>query len=108
MEKKEKENKEGVKIAKGIKIRKSNFVKVDFMFDFDIPEDCDLIVLMGNKGSGYVPYRCLLSHQVYLQDIKEAFEKEHFEVIFVLPVNSLHPFAIAYNGEYGKQRWGKK
>lgn len=75
--------------------------------DFDVPADCDLVILMGNKGGGYVPYRCLLPHQIYMDDLKADFEKHFFEVIYVLPVSSKAPFQIAYSGTYGKQRWAK-
>lgn len=107
-----------VLFANGVKIGKSIFdshprnesdgLVNGGRLDFEVPKDCDLIILMGNKGGGYVPYRCLLPHQVYLDDIKEAFEKWFFEVIYVVPISSKAPFQIAYHGEYGKQRWEKK
>ena len=96
---------EEIKIAKGVKIEKSVFDREGGVFDFEVPKDCDLIILCGNKGGGYIPYRCLLPHQVYLKDIKKTFEEEKFEVIYVIPVNSKKSFKIAYNGEYGKSRW---
>lgn len=68
-------------------------------------EKHDLIILMGNKGGGYTPYRCLLPHQVYVRDIREAFEENHFEVICVVGVKSSNVFPIAYKDGYGHQRW---
>lgn len=101
-------NKKDIKIAKIAKIEKSSFDEDGGMFNFEIPKDCDLIILAGNKGGGYIPYNCLLPHQVYLSDIKETFEKEHFEVIFMIPFNSKEPSPIAFNGDYGQQRWENK
>lgn len=97
-----------IKLAKGIKIEKSTFDKEGGVFDFEIPKHYDLIILAGNKGGGFVPYSCLLPHQVYLSDIKETFEKTDFEVIYVIPVKSKLPFHIAFNGDYGKRRWENK
>ena len=110
-----------VKIADCVKIKKSIFNNPPIpkgrkkakkflggMLDFKVPKNCDLIILCGNNGDGYIPYRCLLPHQVYLSDIRETFEEEGFEVIYVVPVNSKLPFAIAFNGEYGEQRWKNK
>lgn len=107
-----------LKLAKGVKIGRSIFddderVKQRGLanggrLDFEVPKDCDLVILMGNKGDGHIPYRCLLPHQVYVDDIKKAFEEQHFEVIYILPVSSKAPFQIAYNGNYGKQRWARK
>lgn len=104
-----------VKLANGVEIRKSIFDKTEDKplalggrLDFEVPKDCDLIILMGNKGGGYVPYSCLLPHQVYMDDIKNTFEEKGFEVIYVVPIKSSDPFHIAFNGDYGKQRWENK
>lgn len=94
--------------AKGVEIKKSTFDSTGGMLSFEVPKDCNLIVLMGNRGGGYVPYRCLLPHQVYLRDIREAFEKHAFEVIYVVPISSEAPFPIAYANEYGRGRWENK
>ena len=72
---------------------------------FDIPEGCDLIVLAGNIGGGWLPYRCLLPHQVYVEDLRKAFEEKRFEVIAVMPLVSKNVFSIAYKNEYGRKRW---
>lgn len=85
--------------------RKSSDLAMGGRLDFEVPKDCDLIVLMGNKGGGYVPYRCLLPHQVYLDDIEKDFEKKNFEVIYAAPVKSKMPFQIAYADDYDRQRW---
>lgn len=100
-------------LASGVEIKRSIFdsnimimgERYGGMLHFDVPKDCDLIVLMGNIGGGYVPFRCLLPHQVYMDDIRKAFDEKHFEVIYVVPISSKAPFQIAYNGEYGQQRW---
>ena len=100
-------NKKDIKLSKGVKFTKGFHFTTGKQVDIDIPKDCDLIILMGNSGGGYVPYSCLLPHQVYENDIKEAFEEKHFEVIYVVPINSNAPFPIVFNGDYGKQRWGE-
>jgi hypothetical protein len=42
-----------------------------------------------------------------LTDLKKEFEEHHFEVIYAIPV--MHDgVQIAYNGDYGRQRWEKK
>lgn len=99
---------EDILAAKGVKIEKSTFDPPGGMLDFDIPKDCDLIILMGNKGGGYSPFRCLLSHQVYVKDLREIAEEEGYEVFYVLPFKSSDPFPIAYKGDYGRQRWEGK
>jgi hypothetical protein len=101
-------NKRNILLAKGVKLEKSIFDETGGMLSFELPEGYDLIVLAGNKGQGYIPYKVLLPHQVYLTDLKETFEKNFFEVIYVLPVKSELPFQIAYNGKSGKQAWVKK
>jgi len=99
---------EEVKYAKGVKLEKSTFDKDGGMIYFKVPKDCDLVILAGNRGGGYTPYRCLLPHQVYLKDIERAFSEEKFEVIYVIPVSSKAPFPIVFNGEYGRSRWENK
>ena len=98
-------DKRNIKLAKGITIEKSYFDKDGGMLNFNIPKVCDLVILCGNKGEGYKPYKCLLPHQVYLEDIKKAFEEYGFEVITLFPVKSNSNFNIAYNGKYGEKRW---
>ena len=91
--------------AKGIKISRSVFDEEGGCFNFEVPKYCDLIILCGNKGGGYVPYRCLLPHQVYLKDIKEKFKESDFEAIFVLPVKSKNAFLIAGKDDYCINKW---
>ncbi len=99
-----KKNKKMV-FGKTVKITKNSFDTHGGGVNFKVPKDCDLIILMGNKGGGYIPYKCLLPHQVYVSDLREAFEKEHFEVICVVGVKSSDVFPIAYKNGYGLQRW---
>jgi len=101
-------NKKEIKLSKLIKINKSTFDEEGGVFSFDMPKHHDLIILAGNKGGGYIPYKCLLPHQVYLKDIKKDFEENDFEVIYIIPVKSKLSFPIAFNGDYGKQRWEEK
>lgn len=68
-------------------------------------EKCDLIILMGNSGTGLKPYQCLLPHQVYVRDLRETFEENDFEVIKIVGVMSKDVFPIAYRNDYGFQRW---
>jgi len=105
-----------IKLAKGVTIEKSIFdshlrdpkkgLSMGGMVYKKVPKDCDLIILCGNSGGGHRPYKCLLPHQMYLDDLKEDFEKHGFEVITIFPVKSKTNLNIAYNGDYGKQRWG--
>ncbi len=106
-EKIHKENQKMV-FGKGVKITKNHFDTHGGGVDFKIPKNCDLIILMGNKGGGYVPYQCLLPHQVYVTDLREAFEEHGFEVIYVVGINSESPFQIAYQNKYGFDRWKNK
>jgi hypothetical protein len=101
-----------IKLPAGVTIHKSIFdtdahqeLRFGGMLNYEMPEGCDLVILMGNRGGGYEPYRCLLPHQIYMDDIKEAFEKEGFEVIYVAPLSARAPFPIAFNGDYGRKRW---
>ena len=96
-----------IKFPKTVTINKSAFDTHGGGLDFEIPKDCNLIILCGNKGGGLVPYRCLLPHQVYVKDLKETFKETGFEVITIIPVKSNISVDIAYNGMYGEQRWGK-
>lgn len=102
-----KENKKMV-FSKAVKITKNAFDTHGGGVDFDIPKDCDIIILMGNRGGGYEPYKCLLPHQVYVSDLREDFEEYHFEVIYVVGINSEDVFQIVYKDNYGFQRWSKK
>lgn len=101
-----KEN-EKMRFPMHVKIKGSGFDELGGMVDFDLPKGCDLIILMGNKGGGYVPYNCLLPHQVYVSDLREDFDKHGFEVISLVGINSKDPFQIAFKDDYGFQRWSK-
>ena len=96
-----------MRFPKGIKITKSDFDTTGGNVDFDVPKDCDLIILMGNRGGGYVPYSSLLPHQVYMNDIRETFEEEDFEVIYIVPIKSKDVFPIAFKDKYSEDRWKK-
>lgn len=99
---------EDIILAKGVKLEKSTFDSTGGMLDFKLPKDCDLVILMGNRGGGYVPFSSLLPHQVYLNDLREVCKEEGFEVIYAVGIKSDDPFHIAFKGEYGKQRWEEK
>ncbi len=93
--------------SSNIKIRKAEFEKNFSNINLKINDKYDLIILMGNKGGDYIPYRCLLPHQVYIDDLRNAFEEEGFEVISVVGIKSDEVFNIVYKDAYGFQRWGK-
>lgn len=106
-----------VKLAAGVSIAKSIFdsrkkegepLEMGGRLSFDIPEGCTMIVLATNNGGGMVPYTARLPHQVYLKDVEKVFEETGAEVIHVIPVRSSETFNLAYNGEYGEQRWAPK
>jgi hypothetical protein len=97
-----------IKLPKGVDIRPSTFDEGGGMLNYEVPEGADLVILMGNRGGGYVPFRCLLPHQVYLKDIRKAFEDERFEVIYLVGVSAKAPLPIAFNGDYGRERWENK
>lgn len=98
----------GMRFSKCVRVTKEELNDQFGSISFDVPKDCDLVILMGNRGTGYIPYRCLSPHQVYINDLRETFEKENFEVIYVVPVNSDTPFQIAYKNGYSEQRWSKE
>lgn len=100
---------EDIIAAEGVKIRGSTFDRSPNggMVDFDVPEGCNAVILMGNKGGGYSPLSYLLPHQVYVNDLREMAEEDGWEVFYILPVMN-DAFPIAYKGDYGKQRWSKK
>ncbi len=101
-----KENQKMV-FSKSVKITKTAFDTHGGGVDLKIPKDCGMIILMGNKGGGRVPYRCSLPHQVYIKDLREAFEEHNFEVIEVLPVKSKDIFNVVYKDKYSFDRWSK-
>jgi len=101
------ENKKMV-FSNAVKITKDAFDTHGGGVHFKIPKDCELIILMGNRGGGYVPYKCLLPHQVYVNDLREDFEEHDFEVISVIGVKSKDVFNIVYKDDYGFKRWGKE
>lgn len=72
-----------------------------------IKGDYNLIILMGNRGFGYQPYKCLLPHQMYVNDIRESFEENDFEVIYFVGIKSKDVIPVAYKDQYGFQRWVK-
>ena len=47
------------------KVRRSSFGRY---YDFKVPEDCGLVIVCKNEGGGLIPLRCLLPHQVYVED----------------------------------------
>jgi hypothetical protein len=96
--------------ADGVTFHKSPFDDTHNggMLDFEIPEDCDAVILMGNKGGGYAPLQCLLPHQVYGKNLREMAEKERWEVFYIIGIKYSDIFPVAYNGDYGKKRWEKK
>jgi hypothetical protein len=97
-------NKEMV-FSKNVEVKKEDLENQFGGVKINFKDEHDLIILMGNKGGGHKPYRCLLPHHVYVRDIREAFEKEHFEVICVVGIKSSDVFPIAYKDGYGFQRW---
>lgn len=92
-------------IAKNIEKHKSTFDPAGGMLSFELPDGCTSVILVGNNGGGWRPFRFLLPHQVYLGDIGKAFADYHFEVIGVVPIKSADIFPIAYKNDYSKQRW---
>ncbi len=106
----EKIRKENAKMVfdKVVKVTKSNFDTTGGNVDFQVPKGCDLIILMGNRGGGFVPYQCLLPHQVYVNDLRKAFKEHGFEVIYVIGVKSKDTFPIVYANAYGFGRWKQK
>lgn len=114
-----KKDKKEIILAKGIEISKSIFDSGNKRegkplfrggcLSFDIPEECNLIILCGNKGEGHqTSFRCLLPHQIYVDDLKEIFEKEHYEVITLFPVRSSENINVAYRDDDSKKRWEEK
>ena len=93
---------------KGIEIDKSCFDDLGGYMDFKIPDDCDCVILMGNKGGGLIPYQLLLPHQVYVSDLKDTFKEEGFEVIVLIPIKSKDYMNIAYKDKYSFDRWVEK
>jgi hypothetical protein len=53
------------------------------MLVYDIPDDCDVVLLCEANGTGMVPRRILLPHQVY----RKTIEQYNGEVILI-PANS--------------------
>ena len=99
-----KENKKMV-FSKSVKLTKSAFDTHGGGVNFQVPKDCNVVILMGNKGSGLRPYQLLLPHQIYVSDLREKFEKEGFEVIVLVPVNSKDYMDVAYRDNYSYERW---
>ena len=92
--------------AKGVRIEASTFD--DGVVNFDVPEGCKAVILMGNNGGGYSPLRYLLPHQVYVNELREMAEEDGWEVFYILPVIGDTAFPVAYKGDYGRQRWETK
>lgn len=51
------------------------------------PEDSDLVILCSNNGGGHKPYQCLLTHQIYKNDLEDYFKEnpdvDEISVFFV-------------------------
>ena len=64
-------------------------------FDLNISEDC--VILCRNSGRGWVPFKFLLPHQVYLQDLKDDLKEngDASTIYAVFPVNSYNYIKVA-------------
>lgn len=76
-----------------------------FGVTLDIPKGTDLVVLAGNRGGGYEPYRCLLPGQIYETNLQQAFDDREFESIFAMPVRSDEPILVAARSEAYLKKW---
>ncbi len=59
-----------------MKTSKSHFG--DF-YNFEMPKECDVVILAINRGFGLEPRQLLLPHQVY----KEKIEKLNYGVVLI-------------------------
>lgn len=65
----------------------------------DIPADCDLIVVLTNRGYGWEPKKVLLPHQLYAHDVKRMLAEldgypDYCEVAYV-PIRSSEIKSVA-------------
>lgn len=95
-----------VVIPNCIEIHKTGFGGDNGQLHIDIPDDCDLVILASNKGGGIAPYRCLLPHQVYVNDLIKFFLKNpDHKVIYAIPVKTGSVQPIAAKDEASAKYW---
>lgn len=66
-------------------------------YDFDLPPWADIIVVCVNKGSGFIPVRTLLPHQLHPEYVKRLMDDDRdIRWVTVLPAaSSGHAITVA-------------
>ncbi|PQO47393.1 hypothetical protein [Blastopirellula marina] len=56
---------------------------------FNLPDECDMIVVCRNVGGGHIPVKVLLRHQLYIETLVRILEEHpHTRCFSVLGVRS--------------------
>lgn len=78
-------------------------------FDYGkkIPHSCDMVVVCGNKGGGYVPISVCMPHQLYSLGVQKMINEGEWEAIYVLPFVAKESVLVACRDKYSKERWDK-
>jgi hypothetical protein len=63
----------------------------------NVPTDCNVVVLAVNCGSGLLPVKLLLPHQVYVTVVEDLVKKYNAHEVVAMPVNSNEYVSIIGN-----------
>lgn len=88
-----------VAVSKKLSINESVFDKEGGQVGIDAPRGAYGVIMCGNKGGGYIPYRSLLVGQIYLKDLERDFEQYGFNEIYALPWRPHESILVAARSE---------
>jgi hypothetical protein len=69
------------------------------MLDFEIPKDCDIVIIAVNEGTGLKPLRLSLPHQLYEDDVMQMLEELNglsINDVVVIPARSSDYITVAH------------
>ena len=73
-------------------LHKNNFGTV---VKFNVPDECDAVILCANYGGGLKPLTILLTHQIYKEYLEKLLEDRTIRELVVIPIRSKEYLTIA-------------
>lgn len=69
--------------------------------DFNMPFECDMVVICINKKYGHEPKYICLPHQIYKVKLKDLIIEHNAESITIIPYKNYDKFTIAIGDIFG-------